>query len=239
MRIALIGDGKMSRAVASLAPERGHEVSAVLDAAANRGGEGISRRALGEPDVAVEFTEPSSALPNVMACLEHGIPIVVGTTGWYQQLPLVVAAAIERGGALVWAPNFALGVNIFLEVVRRAAPLLAFDGYFDAHVLETHHAAKKDAPSGTAKAIVQAAASETWRTLPVTSVRVGAAPGTHEVICDAPFEQVRLVHEARDRRVFADGALRAAEWLHATWRAGRRGIFTMRDVLQLTEEVPR
>ena len=239
MRIALIGAGKMSRAVASLAPDRGHEITAMIASAGNRGGEGLSRSSLGDPDVAIEFTTPSAALPNVMACVQYGIPVVVGTTGWYQHLPVATSAANDRGGAFLWAPNFALGVNVFLEVVRRAAALLDVDGYFDAHVLETHHAAKKDAPSGTAKAIVQAAASDTWRDLPVTSVRLGNVPGTHEVIFDAPFEQVRLVHEARDRRVFADGALRAAEWLRGAWQTGRRGAFTMRDVLQLTEEFPK
>ena len=239
MRVALIGDGKMSRAIAALAEERGHEISAVLGAAGNRSGDGISREALGEPDVAIEFTTPEAAVPNAMACIDRGIPVVVGTTGWYANIVLVTNAATERGGAILWAPNFSLGVNLFLEVVRRAAPLLDADGYFDAHVVETHHAAKKDAPSGTAKAIVEAAAAGVWRDLPVTSVRVGAVPGTHEIIFDAPFEQVRLIHEARDRRVFADGSLRAAEWLHHAWRGGRRGAFTMRDVLQLTEEPAR
>ncbi len=224
--IAIIGNGKMGTAIARMTQERGWQVSAMLDQAHNRRGAGISKRTLGDPDVAVEFTEPGSAVDNIMACISDGVPVVVGTTGWYESLPKVTAAALERGGALLWAPNFSIGVTMFTELARQAARIMAATPEFAAHLVETHHSAKKDAPSGTALAIVAAMQDELDRTVPVTSVRTGSVPGTHELIFDGPFEQIVMRHEARDRRVFADGALRAAQWL-----IGRTGVFTMRDVL--------
>ena len=224
--IAIIGDGRMGATIAQMTQERGWQVSAMLDEAHNRDGRGISRRSLGDCDVAIEFTEPASAVNNIMACISDGIPVVVGTTGWYDSLPKVTAAALDRGGALLWAPNFSIGVTLFTELARKAARIMAATPEFSAHLVETHHSAKKDAPSGTAIAIVDAMQSGFNRTVPVTSVRTGSVPGTHELIFDGPFEQITMRHEARDRRVFADGALRAAQWL-----IGRKGVFTMRDVL--------
>ena len=223
--IAVIGDGKMGRTIAQMVQDKGWHLTAMLDAEHNRGGAGITRRALGDPDVAIEFTEPSSAVGNIMACIHEGVPVVVGTTGWYESLPLIVEAANEEDAALLWAPNFSVGVNLFVELSRQAARIMAHSG-FSAAMVETHHSAKKDAPSGTALSIVNAMESELGTKLPVTSIRTGSVPGTHELIFDAPFEQIVMRHEARDRRVFADGALRAAEWLK-----GKKGVFTMRDVL--------
>ena len=223
--IAVIGDGKMGRAVAQMVQERGWHLTAMLDAEHNQGGAGITRRALGDPDVAIEFTEPSSAVPNIMACIHEGVPVVVGTTGWYASLPLITEAAEEEEGSLLWAPNFSVGVAAFVELAKEAARIVSKSG-FSAALVETHHSAKKDAPSGTALSIVQAMGTELDKEIPVTSIRTGSVPGTHELIFDAPFEQIVMRHEARDRRVFADGALRAAEWLR-----GKKGVFTMRDVL--------
>lgn len=223
--IAVIGDGKMGRAVAQMVQERGWHLTAMLDAEHNQGGAGITRRALGDPDIAIEFTEPASAVGNIMACLHEGVPLVVGTTGWYSSLPLITEAVEEEGGALLWAPNFSVGVAAFVELAREAARIVSRSG-FSAALVETHHSAKKDAPSGTALAIAGAMEVELGKNLPVTSIRTGSVPGTHELIFDAPFEQIVMRHEARDRRVFADGALRAADWLR-----GKKGVFTMRDVL--------
>lgn len=223
--IAVIGDGKMGRTVAQMVQERGWHLTAMLDAEHNQGGAGITRRALGDPDVAIEFTEPASAVPNIMACLHEGVPLVVGTTGWYSSLPVITEAVEEEGGSLLWAPNFSVGVAAFVELAREAARIVSKSG-FSAALVETHHSAKKDAPSGTALAIARAMEGELGKDLPVTSIRTGSVPGTHELIFDAPFEQIVMRHEARDRRVFADGALRAADWLR-----GRKGVFTMRDVL--------
>jgi 4-hydroxy-tetrahydrodipicolinate reductase len=223
--LALVGMGKMGRALAALAPERGFRVVAELDRA-RPDYAGISRETLRGAQVAIEFTTPDAASANARACVAAGCPVVVGTTGWYEQLP-AVAAEIERsGGALLTAPNFSVGVAVFDRIVAEAAHLFAQLQGFDAHLIETHHAGKKDAPSGTAGALARTAAAALGRPIPVTSIRTGHVPGTHEVVFDAPFEQVRLVHEARDRRVFAEGALVAARWL-----VGRRGVYTMADVL--------
>lgn len=225
LRIALIGMGKMGRAIALLAPERGFTVVAEIDAA--NASEGLVTRAtLGDAEVAIEFTVPGAAPANIRACVAAGCPVVVGTTGWYDQLPTVRAEVERAHGALLTAPNFSVGVAIFDRVVAEAARLFGVVPGFDAHLIETHHNEKKDAPSGTAASLARTAEAALGRPIPITSVRVGSVPGTHELVFDAPFEQVRLVHEARDRRVFAEGALVAARWL-----VGRTGVYGMQDVL--------
>jgi len=223
-RLAIVGMGKMGTAIAELAPSRGWEVVARLDEADVA--RGITAEALGHADVAVEFTVPGAAAANVRAIAAAGCPVVVGTTGWYDALPAIRDEVIARDGALLTATNFSLGVNIFEQIAATAARLLSNAPGFDAHLVETHHAAKKDAPSGTAATLGKTASAAWGREIPITSVRTGSVPGTHEFIFDAPFEQIHLEHIARDRRVFAEGALVAARWL-----IGRRGVFTMRDVL--------
>ncbi|MDO8502186.1 MAG: dihydrodipicolinate reductase C-terminal domain-containing protein [Gemmatimonadaceae bacterium] len=228
--IAIIGDGKMGRIIGQMVQERGWHLTAMLGEEHNRDGVGITRRALGDPDVAIEFTEPSSAVSNIMACIHEGVPVVIGTTGWYQALPLITATANEEGASLLWAPNFSVGVTLFVELAREAARIMSRSD-FSAAMVETHHSAKKDAPSGTALAIARAMEGVMGKPLPVTSIRTGSVPGTHELIFDGKFEQIIMRHEARDRRVFADGALRAAQWL-----IGKKGVFTMRDVLGFSPE---
>ena len=223
-RLAIVGMGKMGKAIADLAPSRGWEVAATLDERDTS--TGITRHALNGADVAVEFTVPEAASENIRQVVAAGVPIVVGTTGWYGELDSVKRDVESGNGALLAATNFSLGVNIFEQIVEVAAGLLARAPGFDAQIVETHHAAKKDAPSGTATTL-ESAASRAWgKHIPITSVRTGSVPGTHEFIFDAPFEQIHLEHIARDRRVFAEGALVAAAWL-----IGKRGVFSMRDVL--------
>lgn len=234
LRVALIGDGKMGRTLAALVPERGGVVATVFGARGDAQGRQPDAASLAGADVAIEFTVPSAAVDNALACLAAGVPVVVGTTGWYDRLDEVRAAVAAHDGALLHATNFSLGVNLFAELVREAARRFRPVPGFDAHLVETHHAQKLDAPSGTARTLADAARDGLGRDLPITSVRTGHVPGTHEVLFDAPFEQVRLVHEARDRRVFAEGALMAARWL-----VGRRGLFTMRDVLALDDPETR
>lgn len=224
VRLALVGLGRMGQQLQALAPERGFDVVAALDAADAP----VTRERLRGADVAIEFTRPEAAVPNIRDLVAAGCPVVVGTTGWYEHLALVTREVQEAGGALLWAANFSLGVNLMLELAREAGRLVAGTG-FDAHLVEVHHAAKLDAPSGTAVVLEQAAREGLGRAVPITSIRTGHVPGTHALVFDAPFEQIRLKHEARDRRVFAEGALVAARWL-----AGRRGVFTMRDVLART-----
>lgn len=225
VRLALIGMGKMGRAIALLAPDRGFTVVAELDLANDSAGV-ITRETLHDAEVAIEFTVPGAAPGNIRACVAAGCPVVVGTTGWYDQLPAVRAEVELAKGALLAAPNFSVGVAIFDRVVAEAARLFGVVPGFDVHLIETHHNEKKDAPSGTAGSLARTAEAAMGRPVPITSVRVGAVPGTHELVFDAPFEQVRLVHEARDRRVFAEGALVAARWL-----IGRTGVYGMQDVL--------
>ena len=228
--LALIGMGKMGRALEALAPERGFRVVATLDST-RPDYAGITRDSLRDAQVAIDFTTPGAAAANVRACAEAGCPVVVGTTGWYADLPAVSEDVRRLGGALLTAPNFSVGVAVFDRVVAEAARLFGHLAGFDAHLVETHHSAKVDAPSGTAGALAATASDALGRNIPITSIRTGHVPGTHELIFDAPFEQVRLVHEARDRRVFAEGALVAARWL-----VGRRGVFTMQDVLGTSPE---
>jgi len=227
-RIAIIGDGKMGQAIRQLALEKGWNVAAVLGERESAGGSGINAAALGSAEVAVEFTQPDAAVANITASLRAGVPIVVGTTGWYDALPEVTRIAKETGTGVLWSPNFSLGVNVLIELARYAGTLMRSLESFDAHIVETHHSRKKDAPSGTAIAIGKAASDALDRPIPTTSVRTGSVPGTHELIFDGMFEQLSLTHLARDRRVFAEGALQAAGWL-----IGKKGVFTMRDVLNL------
>jgi 4-hydroxy-tetrahydrodipicolinate reductase len=223
-RIALVGMGKMGKAIAELAPSRDWEVVARLDSARMSA---FTRADLNGADVAVEFTVPHATLGNIRALISAGIPVVVGTTGWYDQLPTISEEVKSNGGAMLAAANFSLGVNIFEQIAETAARLLGTAPGFSAQIVETHHAAKVDAPSGTA-ATLRKSASAAWGRgeIPITSIRTGSVPGTHEFIFDAPFETIHLEHIARDRRVFAEGALVAAGWL-----IGKRGVFTMRDVL--------
>ena len=225
-RIAIIGDGKMGHAIEQLAVEKGWKVAAFLGE--RESASGINAKTLGDADVAVEFTQPDAAVANVTAALRAGVPVVVGTTGWYDSLPEVTRIAKEAGTGLLWSPNFSLGVNVLIELARYAGTLMRPLEGFDAHIVETHHSRKKDAPSGTAIAIGKAASDTLDQPIPTTSIRTGSVPGTHELIFDGAFEQLALTHLARDRRVFAEGALKAADWL-----VGKRGVFTMRDVLEL------
>lgn len=226
-RLAIVGMGKMGHAIADVAVARGWDVVARLDEAETKGG--ITKELLNGAEVAVEFTTPAAAVANIVALLGAGCPVVVGTTGWHAELPRVAKEVEARNGSLIHATNYSLGVNIFEQIAETAARLVGKAPGFEAHLTETHHSAKKDAPSGTAITLGKTASAAYGREIPITSIRVGAVPGTHELTFDAPFEQIHLEHIARDRRVFAEGALVAAAWL-----VGKRGVFTMRDVLSLS-----
>lgn len=226
IRLALIGMGKMGRAVAELAPRAGFAVVARLDE--KETSTGIQPPDLANAQVAIEFTTPAAAPRHIRAVVAAGCPIVVGTTGWQAEAPSIEAFVRDKGGALLAASNFSIGVNIFAQIVARAAELMAKAPGFEAQIVETHHSAKKDAPSGTAIMMEREAAARLGHPVNVSSIRVGSVPGTHELIFDAHYEQIRLEHVARDRRVFAEGALVAARWLVTT---GRSGVFSMRDVL--------
>lgn len=227
MNIALIGYGKMGRAIAQLAGERGHTVVAVVDGPANRDGAGLTGEGLAQADVVFEFTAPDAALPNLLGLARLGKRVVTGTTGWLGRLPEVSAMVKAHGGALLHSPNFSPGVQLFLRAAADLARRFAGRPGFEGFVLESHHGAKRDAPSGTAVALQRALqAGDPGRDFPVTSIRGGFDPGTHVAVFDAPFETIRLEHQARSRQVFAAGAVMAGEWL-----AGRTGVFTFDQML--------
>jgi 4-hydroxy-tetrahydrodipicolinate reductase len=218
----------MGRAIAQIAAERGWPVVATITRNGNSRGAGITRQTLAGADVALEFSVASAAADNILAAVRAGIPVVSGTTGWDTDRTRVSREVIEARGALFWAANFSIGVNLLWQLAERAGRLVGRAQGFDTHIVETHHSAKRDAPSGTAIELARRVADGLGREVPITSVRTGSVPGTHELIFDAPYEQLTLAHVARDRRVFAEGALTAARWL-----IGRRGVFTMRDLLDM------
>jgi 4-hydroxy-tetrahydrodipicolinate reductase len=227
MRIALIGGGRMNRAIAEIAIARGHTVATTIGGAENQGGAAISRARLTGAEVAIEFTRPDQAPANLLALAALRMPTITGTTGWLARLPEISRAVASHHTALLHSPNFSIGVQLFLRSASDLARRFAGQPEFAAFVVETHHAAKLDAPSGTA-ARLQAALrdGDPGRDFPVTSIRGGHIPGTHEVVYDAPFETIRFEHSARGRQAFAVGALAAAEWIR-----GREGVFTFEQML--------
>lgn len=232
IRLAIIGNGRMGKAIAALAPDQGFHVVAFLGSA-EVGDGGLTPDLLAGADVAVEFTTPASAPGNIRQAAECGCPVVSGTTGWDAHRAEVEADVRRAGGALLWAPNFAPGVHLFSHVIREAGRRFRAAPQFDAHLVETHHAAKRDAPSGTAKRLAELAARGLGRDVSITAIRTGEVPGTHTLLLDGPFEQVRLEHVARDRRVFGAGALIAARWLAAHRSPG---IYSLDDVLDAPGE---
>jgi len=217
----------MGRAVRRLAEARGHTIHAVVGATDNPAGRALTPDKLAGADVAVEFTRPEAAVANLERLIEAGVPTVTGTTGWLEALPRISALVERRGGALLYAANFSLGVHLFLQVARELGRRFAGHPAFDAFILEEHHAGKVDAPSGTARELrTRLAEADAGRPFPITSVRAGATPGTHLVAYDGPYERVTLAHHARSRDGFAAGALAAAEWLPA-----HPGVHTIDDML--------
>jgi 4-hydroxy-tetrahydrodipicolinate reductase len=224
LRIALFGAGRLGREIIALAPERHATIVATFgrDSAPT-----FAELAALHADVAIDVSVADAVAANVDCCLRASLPVVVGVTGWQHAEPAVRAAVAAAGGSVLVAPNFSVGATLFSQVVADASRRFSAALGFDAHIVETHHAQKKDAPSGTARRLAELARSARGSDVPVSSVRVGHVPGEHTLVLDAPFEQVTLRHEARDRRVFADGALLAARWL-----GKRAGWFAMDDVVR-------
>ena len=227
LKLAIVGNGKMGRAVTALASERGHSIQVVIDSRDNAEGKGLTRDRLAGADVALEFTRPDAVVRNLERLIELGIPTVTGTTGWNESLPRISALVKERGGALLHAANFSIGVHLFLQVSREMARRFRGRPEFTDSIVEEHHASKLDAPSGTALLLQrQVTGEDPARQFPITSVREGTVPGTHMLTYAGPHEAVTLSHVARSRESFAAGALAAAEWL-----PGKSGVFTFEDML--------
>ncbi len=226
MRIAIVGRGRMGRAVAARAEARGHTVQALLGREDLAAGALPADRIAGA-DVAIEFTRPDAAAANVRQLVSLGIPTIVGTTGWEAQFPAVADLVRERGGALLYAANFSVGVALFLRAAAALAAGLAGREEFDGLIVDEHHAAKRDAPSGTALQLQRTArAADASRDYPITSIRAGAIPGSHALRYEGAWESLALTHAARSRDGFAAGAVAAAEWL-----PGRVGVFTFEQML--------
>ncbi len=227
MRIAIIGNGRMGKAVAALARERGHIIHAVIQRAENVDGQALTEERLKGVDVAVEFTRPDSVLRNLERLSELGIPTVTGTTGWGDELAQVSQWFQQRRGALLHAANFAVGVHLFLRAARELARGFRALPEFSASIEEEHHQSKLDAPSGTALLLQrQLRAEDHGRNIPISSIRQGNAVGTHTLTYQSAHETVTLRHAAQSREVFAAGALSAAEWL-----PGHEGVFTFEQML--------
>jgi 4-hydroxy-tetrahydrodipicolinate reductase len=224
LRLAVIGVGRLGREIVALSPDR--NVSPVCTFGR---GAPVTSQALrdNQVDVVIDVSIADAVPTNIAACLHAGVPCVIGVTGWQAAERTVQRQVAAEHGAVLVAPNFSIGAVLFSHAVAEAARQFSQALGFDAHLVETHHSRKADAPSGTARRLAERAQETRGAAVPITSVRVGHVPGVHTLVLDAPFEQVTLTHEARDRRVFADGALVAARWLH-----GRRGWFTMDDAVR-------
>lgn len=230
LRIAVFGVGRLGREIVALAPERDAEVVGTFGRAMSVTHDVLLSL---QADVAIDVSVAEAVEANVSACVAAHLPIVVGVTGWHDAMDRVLRSVTDGGGAILTAPNFSVGAVLFTASVADAARRFSKSLGFDAAIVETHHAMKKDAPSGTARSLGDAASLSRGSDVPITSVRVGHVPGVHTLVLDAPFEQITLTHEARDRRVFADGALLAASWLRR-----RVGCYSMVDVVRdLTGEL--
>jgi 4-hydroxy-tetrahydrodipicolinate reductase len=227
LRLVLVGHGKMGRMLESLAREYECDVAGVIDPQSPaHGGNADDERWTGV-DVAVDFTAPEAVMANAPLLARRGINLVIGTTGWSAHEPELKKMVAAAGIGAVVAPNFSTGVVLFEAVAAYAAGLFAPQQQFGAFIHEAHHSTKKDAPSGTALTLKRAMETGGFaRAIDVSSTRAGFIPGTHTVGFDGPAETVTLRHVARDRTAFARGALTAARWVQ-----GKRGWFTMRDVL--------
>lgn len=223
MNIALIGYGKMGHAIEALAVERGHNVTLRLD-------KEDSWPKKVDADVAIEFTTPATAVENMLRCLEMGLPVVCGTTGWYGDYEKVVAECNAHNGRLFTATNFSIGMNIMFELNRRLAELMRGRDDYKVSISETHHIHKLDAPSGTAITLqeqIMESGARRVENIPIASYREGEVPGTHTVVYDSEIDTLTLTHEAHSRKGLARGALLAAEWL----AKAKPGVYAMKDIL--------
>jgi 4-hydroxy-tetrahydrodipicolinate reductase len=228
MNILLLGRGKTGSQVAEVARHRGHEVQ-VAGAAENAACAALTTEKLREVDVVIDFTAPSCVVGHIEACVAAGKNMVVGTTGWHGEMDRVRNLVETRGTGFVYAANFSVGVNLFLDVARAAAAALHHD--YSGQIFERHHVQKRDAPSGTALAIQRVIRESSGESraknndLQITSFREGEVVGLHEVVLESAADRIYLCHDAKSRQGFADGAVRAAEWL-----AGKKGFYDFKDV---------
>ena len=224
MNLLLLGHGKTGSLVAEVARERGHTVR-VARSAENTNCAALTAEKLRDIEVVIDFTTPHAVTPNMIACTRAGKNMVVGTTGWYQQLPQIREGVEKSSTGLVYAANFSLGINLFFAIARTAAEALRH-GYH-GQIFERHHIHKKDAPSGTALALQKVVQDTSQHELEIISFREGDVVGMHELTLDSANDTLYVCHDAKSRRGFAEGAVRAAEWIH-----GKKGCFDFHDIWQ-------
>ncbi|HEY8387373.1 MAG TPA: 4-hydroxy-tetrahydrodipicolinate reductase [Parasegetibacter sp.] len=238
MKIALIGYGKMGQAIEKIALERGHEIVLRISI---ENLEDNTIENIRKADVAIEFTGPDSAFENVTKCLKAGVPVVCGSTGWLHRYEEAKQLCSELNGTLLYASNFSVGVNLFFELNKKLASLMAPHKNYEVSLEEIHHTQKKDAPSGTAitlaeQILEQIPSKKTWvnhisdnpEELEIISERIDPAPGTHKIKYSSSIDDIEIIHTAHNRTGFATGAVLAAEYI-----AGKHGIFSMKEVLGL------
>lgn len=224
MKLLILGKGKTGSLVAEVARERGHNVR-VLDSKENPGGAAIIAELVKDLDAVIDFTTPEAVLKNISACARLGAHMVVGTTGWYSEIPYVRKLVEENKTGLVYGSNFSVGVNVFFEIAR-AAGSAAAHGY-TIKIVERHHQHKKDAPSGTSVSIQQAIKEASGSEPEITSIREGETIGTHVILLDSSNDTMMLVHDSKSRRGFAEGAVKAAEWIKE-----KKGFYDFRQIFK-------
>ncbi len=234
MKIALLGYGKMGKVIEEILLQRGHEI--VLHKSSRTTFEGLKNA-----DVAIDFSVPSVAVANISECLNAGIPVISGTTGWLDKYLEMVTLCEEKNGAFIYGSNFSLGVNLFFDLNEKLAKTMSNFKQYKVEIEEIHHTQKLDAPSGTAislaNGIIENSEYKTWTLsddaadseIYIDAQRIENIPGTHSVIYDSLVDAIEITHTAHSREGFAFGAVIAAEWIF-----GKKGIFTMKDVLNLS-----
>jgi 4-hydroxy-tetrahydrodipicolinate reductase len=223
LQILVLGRGKTGALVADVARERGHEVTS-LASQENQDGRGLTPELLKNVNAVVEFTTPHAVIANVIRCVESGVPIVVGTTGWYQHMDKVRELVQERKAALLYGSNFSIGMNFFFKAVQAIAPILKNN--YRGNIVERHHVHKKDKPSGTAVTLQKILESGSGQKVEVASVREGETVGMHLVMLDSANDTILLTHDAKNRLGFAEGAVRAAEWIQ-----GKTGFYEFPEIV--------
>lgn len=236
MNIALIGYGKMGKAVEAIATQRGHHITAVITSQTEAQ---IFTTLLQQSDIAIEFTNPQTAVKNILQCFTVGTPVVCGSTGWLQDWQKIKEACQKQNASLLYASNFSIGVNIFFELNKKLATLMAPQKIYDVSITEIHHTQKKDAPSGTAITLAEQIIeniphkqhwakenSDNKEDIIIHSERIDPAPGTHHIKYSSDIDDIEIIHTAHNRKGFALGAVLAAEFLHH-----KKGIYSMKDVL--------
>lgn len=238
MRIALIGYGKMGKAIEEVALQRGHEIVIKID---QPNLDEFTKENLKKADVAIEFTSPHTAYENVKNCIEFDVPVICGSTGWTDRLEEMRTICAQKNGSFIYSSNYSVGVNIFFEVNKKLAALMAPLNQYEVIIEETHHTQKKDAPSGTAITLAEQILEKIERKkqwvnelsdnpgdLEIISQRVDPAPGTHSIKYSSVIDEIEIVHTAHSRQGFATGAVLAAEFI-----VNKKGFFTMKEVLNL------